>query len=370
MLTLAAIAVLTLFACNDKYPDLEDGLYAEIITNHGTMVTQLYYQDAPATVASFVSLAEGTSTMVDSTYAGKPFYNGLTFHRILKDFMIQGGDPKGTGQGDPGYKFHDEINKNLHTEKGMLSMANSGPNTNGSQFFITHKETPWLDKKHTVFGKVVIGLDVIDTIANVEMGNARAGKPKDKVIMQEVNIIRKGRDAKSFDAPTVFEEQLRIEEERKAKAEAALKEKYKAVVAKFDAKRAKAKKLPSGLEVFWDNKSGNRKPKLESKVMVDYAGYFNHGELFDTNIEAVAKANDKYDHRRGDAGMYKPMERPYSKNAGLIPGFTEGMLLLAPGDKVTLFIPAHLGYGERGYPGAIPPNSDLVFEVTLVETKK
>ena len=194
-------------ACNEEYPDLEDGVYAEFKTNRGNFVAELYHEATPMTVASFVSLAEGESTMAEEQYRGKPFYNGLIFHRVIKDFMIQGGDPTGTGSGGPGYKFPNEIVDTLtHDSKGLLSMANSGPNTNGSQFFVTLKETPWLDGMHTVFGKVVQGQDVVDAIGEVE--TEPGDRPVDEVVIEEVNIIRKGSDAKNFNASEVLSREL------------------------------------------------------------------------------------------------------------------------------------------------------------------
>lgn len=360
------LAFISLISCNDKYPELGDGIFAEIVTDQGTMVAELFYEDAPATVASFVSLAEGTSKMVDSAHAGKPFYNGLKFHRILKDFMIQGGDPLGVGSGDPGYKFHDEINKNKHDTIGVLSMANSGANTNGSQFFITEKATPWLDEKHTVFGKVRIGIEVIKEISSVPMKDARRGVPKDPVFMNQINIIRQGSAAKAFDAPAVFEEQLRVEVERKAQREAERKLKNKAVVDAFEAKKAKAETLPSGLQIYWEHRGRKAKPAIGTKVNIDYAGYFTDGELFDTSMLSAAEKADKVDLRRKQAGAYRPMQRAYSPEVALVAGFKEALLLMAPGDKLTAFIPSHLGYGERGYPGAIPPNADIIFDIHLI----
>ncbi|HET7361176.1 MAG TPA: peptidylprolyl isomerase, partial [Salinimicrobium sp.] len=177
----------SLSSCTEDYPELEDGIYAEIITNKGPIVAELYYKAAPMTVASFVSLAEGKSTLADSIYRNddKGFYDGLIFHRVIKDFMIQGGDPTGTGSGGPGYTFPDEIVDSLQfNSKGLLAMANSGPNTNGSQFFITLKETPWLNGLHTIFGEVVIGQDVVDAIGQVE--TATGDRPVEDVVMKEV----------------------------------------------------------------------------------------------------------------------------------------------------------------------------------------
>jgi len=377
MLLIAAL--FALLSCNDKYPDLKDGIYAEFITDQGTIVTELFYEDAPATVANFVALAEGTHPLVDSAYANKPYYNGLKFHRVIKNFMIQGGDPKGTGSGGPGYKFHDELSPTRrHDTIGILSMANSGANTNGSQFFITHKATPHLDgydqngnKKncggrrvscHTVWGKTVIGFDVIDAITGVEMKSGTTA-PKVDLIMQEVNIIRIGAAAKNFDAPATFTKEL----DRYAN-------RFSEFTNRFKEKSAKAETLPSGLKIYWDYKGKGLKPATGDSINVNYAGFFAEtGELFDTNIEEVAKSQDKFDQRRKDAIGYNPLGTLYSPDASLISGFKEGIQQMSIGDKATLLIPSHLGYGPSGFRGFIPPNSDLVFEIEIVskrETKK
>jgi peptidylprolyl isomerase len=188
---LAGCGVLTLLPVSNAQTKLSEGLYAEFDTSKGKIVVQLEFEKTPLTVANFVGLAEGTKhyskTPGEQPKAqGKPFYDGLTFHRVIADFMIQGGCPQGTGTGGPGYRFRDEIDPNLkHTGPGILSMANAGPNTNGSQFFITHKETPWLDGKHAVFGHVVEGQDVVNKIAK-----------GDKLNM--VKILRIGDKAKAF----------------------------------------------------------------------------------------------------------------------------------------------------------------------------
>jgi peptidylprolyl isomerase len=171
----------------------EDGLYARITVSKGEILLKLEHQKAPLTVANFVGLAEG-KIKNDAKPAGTPYYDGLKWHRVIYPFMIQGGDPAGNGQGGPGYKFRDEIHPDLkHNRAGTLSMANAGPATNGSQFFITHKETPWLDGKHAVFGYVVSGQDVVD---GTQQG--------DTII--KVEIIRVGKEAKSFNAAKTFEE--------------------------------------------------------------------------------------------------------------------------------------------------------------------
>ncbi len=212
-LSLLLLLTIGVVSCQNDYPDLGDGVYAEFKTNKGTFVAKLYNDETPLTVANFVDLAEGNNEMVDSIYKGKKFYNGLIFHRIIKDFMIQGGDPLGNGSGNPGYTFPDEFSPNLkHSKKGMLSMANSGPNTNGSQFFITLKETPWLDNKHSIFGEIVIGQQLIDSIGLVE--TAKSNKPVDSVIINEVNIIRKGKVHVSSFNDEMMAAEAKIEKEQ------------------------------------------------------------------------------------------------------------------------------------------------------------
>jgi peptidylprolyl isomerase len=173
---------------------MQDGLYARFETNKGDILVRLFQSEVPRTVGNFVGLAEGTRTWraPDGKEKQSPFYDGLVFHRVIADFMIQGGCPLGKGTGGPGYRFADEINPKLkHNKPGMLSMANAGPNTNGSQFFITHVETPWLDGKHAVFGEVVDGKDVVDTI-----------QQGDKI--KRLKIERIGVAAKGFDAEAAF----------------------------------------------------------------------------------------------------------------------------------------------------------------------
>jgi peptidylprolyl isomerase len=206
------LLILSLFfaitACNGQYPDLEDGIYAEFNTNKGTILCELEYEKTPITVANFISLAEGTNTMVSNEYKGKMYYNGLKFHRVINDFMIQGGCPLGTGTGDPGYKFKDEFDPSLtHDKPGILSMANAGPKTNGSQFFITHKATPHLNNKHSVFGHVVKGQEIVDSIVKNDS-------------IQTIKIIRKGNAANKFDAAKIFNDYFAVEKEAQEKAAA------------------------------------------------------------------------------------------------------------------------------------------------------
>lgn len=359
------IISITFGACQNDYPDLKDGVYAEFKTNKGVFVAKLYNEATPITVASFVDLAEGNNDMVDSIYKGKKYFNGLIFHRVIKDFMIQGGDPLGNGSGNPGFKFPDEIVDTLkHSKKGILSMANSGPDTNGSQFFITLKETPWLDGKHTVFGEIVIGQNIIDTLGLVE--TTKPGDvPVDSIIIDEVNILRVGNvNLASFNS------KIESIEKEKQEMEARIKKVATETAAGFVTLREKAEELPSGLKILFTEKGDGVKPTEGSKILMNYSGYLENGTLFDSNRPEVAKKYEVFDHRRSDGGGYTPVPSDYSKDARLIPGFREGLLMLSVGDKVTLFIPAHLGYGERGYPPLIPSNADLVFELELVEIIK
>ncbi|NJW51615.1 peptidylprolyl isomerase [Salinimicrobium oceani] len=356
-------------ACNEEYPDLGDGMYAEFKTNHGTFVAELFYEATPMTVASFVSLAEGTSTMSEEQYKNKPFYDGLVFHRVIKDFMIQGGDPAGTGSGGPGYKFPNEVVDSLtHDSKGILSMANSGPHTNGSQFFITLKETPWLNGLHTVFGEVVEGMDVVEAIGSLETD--QSDRPIEDVVMQEVKIIRKGGDAKNFKASEVLAQKL---QEFKTEAEAREREKAEktaAIKQRYEEIKADAKELESGLKIAFLEEGTGPQPTSRDTVMVNYRGYLGTGEIFDTNIESVAEEAGILNPKRQQMGGYSPMEVAYNPNAPMIPGFKEGIQQMQVGDKAVLFIPAQLGYGERGYPPVIPPSADLIFEVEIVKIKE
>ncbi|QED37414.1 peptidylprolyl isomerase [Antarcticibacterium arcticum] len=357
--------ILGLVSCKEEYPDLEDGIYAEFNTNQGTFVAELYYEQTPTTVANFVSLAEGKShSVVDSTYKGKKFYDGLSFHRVIKDFMIQGGDPTGTGGGDPGYRFPDEIVDSLtHNSKGYLSMANAGPGTNGSQFFITLAETPWLDGRHTIFGKIAEGQDVVDKIGQMETGPQ--DRPVKEVIIENVNIIRKGKAAKNFDAAAVFEDRLakvKAEEEELAKRQEASRTEN---AARFSSLAEDATQLESGLKIHTLKKGDGPKPAITDMVKVLYEGYFVDGTLFDTNVEELAKESGVFNPGRKDQGGYGPMTTKIGPDAQMIPGFKEGLQNMSVGDKVVLFIPSHLAYGPGGAGNVIPPNSDLIFVIEM-----
>ncbi|MEC8256978.1 MAG: peptidylprolyl isomerase [Bacteroidota bacterium] len=330
-----AIIVLTILSCS---PKLEDGIYAKVNTNKGEIQLQLTFDQTPLTVANFVSLAEGTNTKVDSIYSGKPYYDGLTFHRVIQDFMIQGGDPTGTGQGGPGYRFDDEIVPELkHDGPGVLSMANAGPGTNGSQFFITHKETPWLDGKHTVFGRVTEGQSVVDSIAQ-----------NDTIIC--VTIIRKGRYAKKFDAATTFENYFLEKDKVK-------NDKRDALVALEQS----ATYTDSGLGVVITNEGDGEAVTTDKTVLTHYAVYFEDGRLLDTSLADVARAFNMYNPNR----PYQPIPARVDADAQMITGFKEGLRLLSVGDKATLYLPYELAYGANGGRG-IPPQTNLIFEVEVV----
>lgn len=352
---LALIASISFFSCSDKYKDLGDGLYADIETSKGDIIVQLEFEKTPITVANFVALAEGKNPFVESQYKGKPFYDGLKFHRVIADFMIQGGDPLGDGSGDPGYKFKDEFHPDLkHDKAGILSMANAGPGTNGSQFFITHKETPWLDNMHTVFGHVVEGQDIVNAIVQDD-------------VIKKVTIIAKGNEAKKFDAVKIFKDYYSVEAENQKKAAEALEVAKKEQVIKINAITMNGTKTASGL-VYSIEKDNGKKPANGQEVFVQYAGYLTNGELFDTSVEAIAEKFGKLDARKAAAQAYKPFPFNYGTKQGLIPGFIEALDLLSFGDKGTFYIPARLGYGAQGAGDVIPPNTDIVFEIELFES--
>ncbi len=347
-------AVLLVASCKTaKYADLEKGLYADIETSRGDILIELYPEDTPLTVANFISLAEGTHPNVSDSLKGREFYDGLIFHRVIKDFMIQGGDPAANGSGGPGYKFPDEFPKDslgkliyTHSSAGVLSMANSGIATNGSQFFITHKPTPWLDGKHTIFGKVKYGLEVVDSIAA-------------KDVINHVTFIRIGRKAKKFDAAKVFVEELKkaevAEQKRiadkvgleKTRYEQFLKDKEK-IHASLDI--AKAKKTDSGLQILTLKKgTGKKVTETEETVM--------HYNIMLANGHQIQSTFGK-----------KPFVFTMSKQP-MIPGVKEGLLKMRVGDKSRLFIPYYMAYGEAGG-GPFPPKADIIFELEILKVGK
>ena len=353
----------SLFSCKEGKNNLPDGLYAKIETNKGTIIVQLDYEKAPITVANFVTLAEGKNEFItNENLKNKPFYDGLKFHRVIADFMIQTGDPLGTGSGDAGYKFKDEITDMRFDKGGVLAMANGGPATNSSQFFITHVETPWLDGKHTIFGHVVEnGMEVVNKILQDDF-------------IKTITIIRNGEAAKKFDAVKTFRDYFAVEAENqknKFALDAAANAKYKVVydqkVASLAALKAKAIKTPSGLQYVITKKAGGKKPANGANIYIHYAGFLENGMLFDSSIEEVSKTFGKYDENRAAQGGYQPIPFQAGRKDGMIPGFIEGLEKLSFGDKAVLFIPSKLAYGEAGANGVIPPNANIIFEIELLE---
>ncbi|MDR2747840.1 MAG: peptidylprolyl isomerase [Treponema sp.] len=308
---------------------LGDGLFARISTSQGDIVTRLEYEKTPLTVCSFVALAEGKMNAAQ----GKPFYNGLSFHRVVSNFMIQGGDPVGNGTGGPGYQFPDEIDPSLkHDGPGILSMANAGPGTNGSQFFITHLETPWLDGRHTVFGKVVQGQDVVNAI---EQGDT----------IQSVTIIRNGEGAAAFKADQeTFDGLL-----RNSLAAEGIKEKTQreADIAQIAVLFPDTSSSPKGVRYKILKEGSGFKPTVGNTVQLNYRAAFLDGTVFDSSDISGS-----------------PLEFPVGQGL-VIPGFDETVLDMQLGEKRLAIIPPELAYGEQGAAGFIPPNSYLVMEFEL-----
>lgn len=373
------LLLLSSSSCQNKYPELGNGLFAEFATSKDTMVVQLFYKKVPLTVANFVALAEGTHPQLADSLKGKPYYNGTVFHRVIDQFMIQGGDPTATGMGGPGYKFGDEFDETLkHDKPGVLSMANSGPATNGSQFFITEVPTPHLDNRHAVFGQVVKGLEVQDSISNVAVAPG-SNKPLEDVEILSVNIIRQGFGARGFDAAKTWEKELPLlEEKRLKKIEEAKKEaerqkkiaeeKMEAAAAEIlpvlEDYKSKATATDSGLLTYTITEGNGEKPALGSVVKLYYEGYFTDGKLFSTNVKDIDLKCGTYNEQKEQRGLYNQMPMKFSADAQMIPGFKEGVLAMTKGQKSFFYLPSHLAYGENGR-GPIKPNSDLIFIVEL-----
>ena len=310
---------------------MNNGLYAKFTTSKGEIVVNLEFEKTPGTVGNFVALAEGNLEN-NARPQGEPYYNGLKFHRVIADFMIQGGCPLGTGTGSPGYSFDDEFHPELkHNSPGILSMANSGPASNGSQFFITHVATPWLDNKHTVFGKVIEGQDVVDTVAQDDLLNS-------------IEIIRVGSEAENFNAIEAFRVFEGARAEREAKAKQEQEELMNKVAAGYD-------ETPSGLRYKILQEGTGKKATKGSMVSVHYKGQLLDGQVFDSSYQR---------------------KQPIDFTIGVgqvIPGWDEGIQLLKVGDKARMVIPSELAYGSRGAGGVIPPDATLIFDVELMNVK-
>ncbi|MFH6992321.1 peptidylprolyl isomerase [Flavobacterium sp. FlaQc-48] len=310
---------------------MENGIYAKFNTSKGSILVKLTHDLTPGTVGNFVALAEGNMENKVKPQ-GQKFYDGLTFHRVIPDFMIQGGCPKGTGTGDPGYKFDDEFHPSLkHDRPGVLAMANSGPASNGSQFYITHVPTSWLDGKHTVFGHVIEGQDVVDAVAQ---GDA----------LQSVEILRVGEEAEKFNAIEAFVGLKGARLKRDAALKAESEAKMEQLAAGFD-------KTDSGLRYKMIQKGDGKKAEAGKTVAVHYEGSLENGKVFDSSY---------------------PRKKPIEFRLGqgqVIEGWDEGIALLQVGDKARFVIPSDLAYGASGAGGVIPPHATLIFDVELMEVK-
>lgn len=309
---------------------MNNGIYAKFTTPKGDILVNLEYEKTPGTVGNFVALAEGNLEN-NAKPQGTPYYNGLKFHRVIADFMIQGGCPQGTGTGNPGYKFDDEIHPALkHDAPGKLSMANAGPGTNGSQFFITHVATPWLDGKHTVFGSVIEGQDVVDAVEQEDT--------------MDVEIIRVGDAAEKWNAVEAFRTFEGAREKREAEAKAKQKELLDQVAAGYD-------ETPSGLRYKVLQNGDGKQATKGAMVSVHYKGQLLDGTVFDSSYKRK-----------------QPID--FAVGVGqVIAGWDEGIQLLKVGDKARLVIPSNLAYGAQGAGGVIPPNATLIFDVELMNVK-
>ena len=308
-----------------------NGLFATLSTSKGEIKIELEFEKTPGTVGNFVGLSLG---LINNSIKplGEAYYNGLKFHRVINDFMIQAGCPLGTGTGDPGYKFDDEFHNELkHDRPGVISMANAGPSTNGSQFFITHVETPWLDNKHTVFGNVIDGMDVVNSISQ-----------NDEIISVKINAV--GDKAKAFDAAKAFEDF------NKSKADRIKKEKENELKMLKDLSKGFSK-TSSGLLYKFEKENNSHKPSNGNKVKVHYKGMLLDGTVFDSSF----KRNQPIEFTLGVGQVIK--------------GWDEGISLLGIGDKASFIIPSDLAYGASGAGGVIPPNATLVFEVELISAE-
>ena len=310
---------------------MENGIYAKFNTTKGSVLVKLTHDLTPGTVGNFVALAEGNLENKVKPQ-GTKYYDGLTFHRVIPDFMIQGGCPQGTGTGDPGYKFDDEFHPSLkHDRPGVLAMANAGPGTNGSQFYITHVPTSWLDGKHTVFGHVVEGQEVVDAMTQGD-------------VLETLEIIRVGAEAEQWNAVEAFRtfegaRAKRIEAERAA------------VEAEMEKLAAGFEKTETGLRYQFIQRGSGKKAENGKTVSVHYSGQLADGKVFDSSY-----------------ARKKPIEFPLGRG-NVIEGWDEGIALLQVGDKARFVIPSHLGYGSRGAGGVIPPNATLIFDVELMDVK-
>ena len=332
------------------------GLYAVFETTKGNIVVQLDYDKAPVTVANFVGLAIGEQEWTDpktGTAVKRPFYDGLKFHRCIKGFMIQGGCPLGNGRGSPGYSFPDEFNPALrHDKPGILSMANSGPNTNGSQFFITLAPTPHLNDRHTVFGHVVAGQEVAASMAEVPMTGPENSTPATDILMTKVRIVRTGAAAQAFDWKAAFAKKDELGAKMQAQKAAAQKGGLSTLFKTLGVDETKLQKGEQGLQWVVRKPGTGPVPTNGQTIKAHYTGYLVDGTKFDSSVD------------RG---------QPFTTEIGIgrvIKGWDMAFTQMKVGEKRVIVIPPELGYGKRGASGVIPPDATLVFDVELLGIEK
>lgn len=324
---------------NKKFLSGKEGVFAIIDTACGDIVLELYYKDTPLTVTNFVGLAEGT---LDAA-KGKPFYDGLKFWRVVANFMIQGGDPKGDGTGGPGYKFPDEcLEKYKFTGPGILAMANSGSGsdgmgTNGSQFFITHVKTDWLDGKHTIFGQVLKGQEVVDAVQQND-------------IINHIEIIRQGKDAEAFTATQADFDRLRDEAVKRRKAELVAEKEAAAqqnenIKAQIRQVYTEMTETDKGIfyQIIEEGEGEKCGPGKEAECA--YQGMYLNGQVFDSGNMAI-----------------------YTALGQVIPGMDIMIQDMKVGETRVMILPPEYAYGEQGY-GIIPGNSFLIFIVKLISAR-
>jgi len=338
------VFVVFVAACNTKYSNLENGLYAAIQIKKREVLVKLNTEEVPMTVANFVALAEGSHPNLSESEKELPFYNQQIFYRVVPNFMIQTGDPTGTGLGDAGFYFDDEFPSNeqgdlllKHNLSGIVSMANSGPNTNSTHFFITHKPTPWLDGSHTVFGSVLKGQEVVDIISKGDVINS-------------IEIIRKGEEAEKFNAPVVFLSELEKAEERRKERQ------QKIALARklFQQKKGidSAITTDSGLKILKLNEGTGKKVNPALPTTAHYILYNSDGKKIDAS------------ENRGEPIVFTLHKDP------LIAGWKEGAITMKEGEKTRLFIPSYLGYGTIGREPLIAPDTDLILEIEILKVGK
>jgi peptidyl-prolyl cis-trans isomerase A (cyclophilin A) len=378
---IAAVFLLFISCVSEKFKNLNQGLYAEIETNKGNILLELYAEDVPKTVANFVALVEGTNSMLLDSLKGENFYEGVVFHRVVPNFVIQGGGFTPSGKKNTGYLFGDEFPRNekddliyKHNDQGVLSMANGGPTTNNSQFFITHRAIPHLDGKHSVFGKTVVNSLELKELQQKYSDSLQLKKAMDvtrmatvnKVLKNDtiftVNIIRIGAKAKDFNAAEVLDSEVaKFKKSKEDKAKQAIKSEEKRYSKFLEDKKAfllekeesKAIKTGTGLRILKLKKTKGRKVLDTKKVTANYTLYLADGKKMQASE---------------DVG--KPMVFDLNnKQKPMISGLKEGLLSMREGEKSRLFIPYTIGFGNEKF-GPFPAKSDLVFEIEILKINR